>query len=144
MGQWGIFLLSLVLIPFVYIGLYVFGFSRLYKWILASPWFNNKVGSIENISDQDIAYAKQTALVVSAATWKLFFKKSCLKRSLLLIMFLRRAGIPGFITIGAKKSNDNQSIRAHAWVEIDGEVINDLPSVVEEFNVLAGVSEKYL
>lgn len=53
----------------------------------------------------------------------------CLQRSAVLVKMLRRHGIPAQMIIGAQKL----PFRAHAWVEVDGEVIHDRLATMEKF-----------
>lgn len=62
-----------------------------------------------------------------------YFKEvQCLQRSAALVCLLRDLGIPAQLVIGAQQL----PFRAHAWVEVNGEVINDSPSSVELYGVL--------
>jgi hypothetical protein len=45
----------------------------------------------------------------------------CLQRSAVLVKILRKRGVPGRMIIGAQKL----PFKAHAWVEVDGEIVND-------------------
>lgn len=56
---------------------------------------------------------------------------TCLERSLVLWWLLRRRGIGANIQIGVRKDSDQ--IEAHAWVELDGVVINDYPDIGATF-----------
>jgi hypothetical protein len=49
----------------------------------------------------------------------------CLQRSAVLACLLRRYGIPAQMVMGSQKS----PFRAHAWVEIEGRVINERGNV---------------
>jgi len=52
---------------------------------------------------------------------------NCLERSLALWWMLRREGFPAELHIGARKGE--QGFEAHAWVEADGQVLNDSSDV---------------
>ncbi len=58
----------------------------------------------------------------------------CLHRSLVLDRWLRREGLPSELRIGVAKAGD--TLRAHAWVELGGQVVNDHPAAVADFLVL--------
>lgn len=49
----------------------------------------------------------------------------CLPRSAVATWLLRRRGIPAVMVIGVRK----MPFYAHAWVEVDGVVVNDAPKV---------------
>jgi hypothetical protein len=56
----------------------------------------------------------------------------CLQRSAVLVKVLRRRGVAAKMVIGAQKL----PFKAHAWVEVDGRVINDRLVSRELFLVL--------
>jgi hypothetical protein len=56
----------------------------------------------------------------------------CLQRSSATALLLRRYGIPAEMVIGAKML----PFRSHAWVEVNGEVVNDMPYMHEIYQVL--------
>lgn len=62
-----------------------------------------------------------------------YFKRvQCLQRSAATTVLLRRHGFLAEMVIGAQLL----PFQSHAWVEIDGSVVNDKPYVVETFAVL--------
>jgi hypothetical protein len=56
----------------------------------------------------------------------------CLQRSAATTCLLRRHGIAAEMVIGAQ----SLPFKAHAWVEVDGSVVNDKPYVPEMYHVL--------
>jgi transglutaminase superfamily protein len=56
----------------------------------------------------------------------------CLQRSAATACLLKRYGIPARMTIGAQQ----MPFKAHAWVEVDGRVVNDKPYMREKYAVL--------
>lgn len=58
-----------------------------------------------------------------AAARNLPFKTNCLEQSLVLWPLLRRRGFPAELKFGARK--DAGKFEAHAWVELDGEALNN-------------------
>jgi hypothetical protein len=56
----------------------------------------------------------------------------CLERSAATTCLLRRYGIRAQLIIGAQHT----PFKAHAWVEVDGQVINDKPYIPEIYAVL--------
>ena len=66
-----------------------------------------------------------------ACIW--YFKEvECLQRSVVTARLLRDRGIPARLVIGAR----HVPFKAHAWVEVDGQVINDKPYVNELYAIL--------
>jgi hypothetical protein len=63
----------------------------------------------------------------------LFVRPStCLHRSVVLARLLRRAGSRADVVLGLK----GEPFQGHAWVEIDGVIINDDAERVREYTVL--------
>jgi hypothetical protein len=56
----------------------------------------------------------------------------CLQRSTATVWLLKRSGFPAQLILGAQLL----PFRAHAWVEIEGRVVNDKPSVTHSYSVL--------
>jgi Transglutaminase-like superfamily len=56
----------------------------------------------------------------------------CLQRSAATTCLLKRHGIPAQMVIGAQQV----PFKAHAWVEVDGRVVNDRPYMQEIYAVL--------
>jgi hypothetical protein len=63
----------------------------------------------------------------------LYFKEvQCLQRSAALICLLRDLGIAATLVIGAQRL----PFRAHAWAEVNGQVVNDSESSVQLYGIL--------
>jgi hypothetical protein len=56
----------------------------------------------------------------------------CLQRSAATTCLLRRYGVPAQMVIGAQQV----PFKAHAWVEVNGQVVNDKPYMSEMYGVL--------
>ena len=56
----------------------------------------------------------------------------CLQRSAATACLLKSYGVPAQMVIGAQL----MPFRAHAWVEVDGRVVNDKPYAAEVYTVL--------
>lgn len=56
----------------------------------------------------------------------------CLQRSAATACLLKRCGVPAQMMIGAQQ----MPFKAHAWVEVDGRVVNDKPYMREMYAVL--------
>ena len=62
-----------------------------------------------------------------------YFKEVlCLQRSAAATLLLRKYGIRAELVIGVQ----HWPFRAHAWVEVDGHVVNDKPYIPEMYAVL--------
>ena len=56
----------------------------------------------------------------------------CLQRSAATACLLKKYGVPAQMVIGAQ----HMPFKAHAWVEVDGRVVNDKPYTPEMYAVL--------
>ncbi len=56
----------------------------------------------------------------------------CLQRSAVTVCLLKRAGIRACLVIGVQQT----PFRAHAWVEIDGRVVNDREYLPTMYSIL--------
>jgi Transglutaminase-like superfamily len=56
----------------------------------------------------------------------------CLQRSAVAVTLLRKYGIAAEMVIGAQRL----PLKAHAWVEVDGRVVNDKPEVQSDYLVM--------
>lgn len=75
--------------------------------------------------------AKVCAAVDMACIW--YWKEAlCLQRSAATTCLLKQYGVPARMMIGARQ----MPFRAHAWVEVDGCVVNDKPYMREMYAVL--------
>jgi Transglutaminase-like superfamily len=77
------------------------------------------------------AVEKICAAVDMACIW--YWKEVlCLQRSAATACLLKRHGVSAQMVIGAQQ----MPFRAHAWVEVDGRVVNDTPYTRELYGVL--------
>jgi Transglutaminase-like superfamily len=67
--------------------------------------------------------AQRIVQLEEAAARNLPFKTNCLEQSLVLWPLLRRRGFSAELKFGARK--DAGKFEAHAWVELDGEALNN-------------------
>ena len=87
-------------------------------------------------------YALRLGWLVNAASRYTVVPSSCLARALVTWLLLQRLGIAVGIRIGVNKGLD--SFRAHAWVEYNGHVANDLPNTptqYQPFSVVFGLTK---
>jgi hypothetical protein len=113
---------AMIFLPITEIGLRVLGFRRCKE-------------KIENLLVSDprsqSAIPFETAAKITRAVRSVelhgFGTPNCLERSMVLWWLLRRAGIAGELHIGGRKSGPR--FEAHAWVELEGKVLNDSADV---------------
>jgi len=71
------------------------------------------------------------AAVDMACIW--YWKEAlCLQRSAATACLLKQYGVPAQMMIGAQQ----MPFKAHAWVEVDGRVVNDKPYIREMYAIL--------
>jgi hypothetical protein len=97
------------------------GFSRLHAWLR-----HRRVRSARPIATDDLVWA-----VDEACVW--YFRRAlCLQRSVVATWLLRRHGVAATLVIGCR----SLPFESHAWVEVDGVVVNDRPQYPRMFTVL--------
>lgn len=98
-------------------------FSRLYGRVTTFPI---------NADPSGVKDRERVCHAVDLACAFYFKEVLCLQRSAVTSCLLRRYGIPAQMVIGVQQ----MPFRSHAWVEVDGEVINDAPHVRDLYMVL--------
>jgi len=105
-----------------WVGLRVFGFRR---WKSIFGWFAaNRVRHARAARSASWGAAGAIARFEDAAARHFFLRTNCLERSLVLCWLLERRGIDSQLRLGARKEAGR--FEAHAWVEVDGSVVNDV------------------
>ena len=96
----------------------VWPFERVLSWVLTRSRRETARGSkAEN--DHIIETMRRTIVLIRKFDWR--SRLDCLPRSLAVYWVLRRRGLPSELVMGVKKN----PFGAHAWVEVDGDVISD-------------------
>lgn len=100
------------------------GFHRLYETVRRWPVSKKKSADAEQIN----------AVIAAVDRAGRYYPKHalCLQRSAVGTCLLRMAGAPAQMVMGCRKI----PFRGHAWVEVNGEVVNDKPNVQTHFRVL--------
>ena len=75
--------------------------------------------------------ARRTVTMMRMAARHTLGQPTCLPQSLVCLALLRRQGIEGDLRIGTRR--DGGKFEAHAWVEYQGQVLNDRPDVRQRF-----------
>ncbi len=81
-----------------------------------------------------IVSAQRITELVQLANWHSHLRVSCLRESLALWCLLRQYGYQPQIKVGV--TAPKAGFEAHAWVELDAEVLNDTADVVQQYIVL--------
>ena len=119
------FLVLKAYLKLIYFDLYLArgNFSALYRKVRNYP-LRKQPPNPEAI--EHICYAVDVACI-----W--YWKEAlCLQRSAATACLLKKYGIPAQMVIGAQQ----MPFKAHAWVEVDGRVVNDKPYMHEMYAVL--------
>lgn len=114
-----------VLLPVIDLALRLLGFGRTYR-LLDGPL--RPTGVTLEQSESRRTVAMRLGRLVSLASRRGPYTATCLRQSLALRWLLRRRGMPADVRIGIAKEDDQ--VRAHAWVELAGEVV-DGPSAID-------------
>lgn len=98
-------------------------FSALCEWVRSTP--------LRRAPRHEGANQAVCRAVDLAAVW--YWKQVlCLQRSAATACLLRQSGVAAQLVIGAQIV----PLRAHAWVEVEGKIVNDKPYISELYTVL--------
>jgi len=118
-----------LLLPLTGIGLRLFGFRR---WKELIEKFSLPAHAPQSLSaGLQREAALRAARAVRSAELHGPANPNCLERSMTLWWLLRREGVEGELHIGARKESGR--FEAHAWVELDGQVLNDGADVHQHY-----------
>ena len=115
-SQWCVVFASLTLVPAVQLSLRLRGFKR-----TAVPLERHSRRPAVPAGPES---ARPIAEAVTVVAGRRLVGAPCLARSLVVWFLLRRRGIDAVLVIGAADPGDGV-LPAHAWVEVDGEPVND-------------------
>lgn len=104
--------------------LHLFGFSRFHALVRRFP--------TRPSARSGPARARRIVASVDQASAFYFKRAWCLQRSALTVALLRLAGFPARLVIAVQRV----PFYAHAWVELNGRVVNDLPAVRRDYEIL--------
>jgi Transglutaminase-like superfamily len=117
---------ALILFPIAFMLLHVGGLRFAQNILSLMPgWF------VRNDADQVIDRVWLTVRMVKIAERYNRWWSNCLKKSLVLWALLRVQGIESDLKIGVQR--EAGEFKAHAWVEYEGDVLNDRSDVAVEF-----------
>lgn len=100
----------------------------------AQAWGRARVGRLAKTPADSRLTCRQVVHAVDRAARALPGNPNCLVRSLTVWTMLTARGVASELRFGARREGGRTE--AHAWVEVDGQVINDSPDVSERFPVL--------
>lgn len=95
----------------------------------------DRVASSAHLSQSPPEYAIERARTLSrwvgVAARRGMARGTCLTQSLTLLRLLQREGMMGQLRIGVRLQAGQ--LDAHAWVEVDGQPVNDSPDVTARY-----------
>lgn len=112
---------------------------RLVSFRRLATWAGVPHGEARKVTVAQVARARSYAACLERAARYQVSAAHCLQRSLALHWWLRLEGLPSELRIGVRK--DGGELRAHAWVELAGTVVNDGPDDVRAFTPLNSPAE---
>jgi hypothetical protein len=119
---------AFVTLPLLGLGLRLLGFRRLQALLSHGPVRQLRDASPDNM----FTVAQARARLVQVAARHGFYRPTCLPQSLALWWLLRCHGIEANLHIGVKSIN--KGLEAHAWVEFQGQPLNDASDVHQHFS----------
>jgi hypothetical protein len=120
-----LFVQALVLLPVVALTLRSVGFGPLQRIIVRLS------RTQQGVPVDQSPYIRTSVWAIAAAARHARLDPNCLERSLLLWWLLRRRGVAAVVRIGVRK--DASLLQAHAWIEVDGQVVADRTDVGAHF-----------
>ena len=114
---------AMLLLPPFWIGLRVLGLSRFLTWLTRSPVVVRAPRSREELA--------AIGALVNVAGNHVPFPSTCLTRSLVLKWVLRCRGVDSELRIGVRLNEG--TFEAHAWVEHEGQPLNDAQDIAARF-----------
>ena len=119
-----------VVLPVIGSALQIVGVRRTYRLLGGSRPIAATGIRVDEMSQ---ATAARLGWLVNIAARHGPYSATCLRQSLALWWLLRRRGLPAELRIGVGK--EDARMRAHAWVELAGRVINDRASIATDYVV---------
>lgn len=123
---------ALALLPINAVCLQLFGFNR---WQAVLTRTIAESGAQSPATQEQLVYAQTLGRIVNIAAAHTIHQATCLPRSMTLWWLLQRRKIASELRIGVCK--DAAIIKAHAWIECRGVVINDRSDVSRDFIAFA-------
>ncbi len=123
----GLLVSAVFLLPIVATSLKTVGLQRTQSWLA-----RNALAPMRPATEQTRADVRRAVHIVAAACRRHPVRSSCLPRTIVLWGLLRRRGIGGDLRIGVRYDTQGQ-FEAHAWLEWNGEVLNDAADVARQY-----------
>ena len=95
---------------------------RICRYVFEKPLAGRNSWNSKSGEADALGMARRVAHLEAVTAKNLFFRTSCLEHSLVLCRMLRQRGMNADVRIGARKEANR--FEAHAWVELDGTVVD--------------------
>ncbi|MEH6604228.1 MAG: lasso peptide biosynthesis B2 protein [Pseudomonadales bacterium] len=125
-SEWRCLLWAVVALPYVDVILRWRGFASANKWAMVPLATSN--------TQDGWASAIRWGWVINGVAAHGPYRTTCLRRSLALLRYLRAHGLEGELRVGLPIGEAvSSTVEAHAWIELDGVVLNDRADVVQHY-----------
>lgn len=114
-------------------------FVRLFgvrRWRRAAERRQGTDDELRRVDATQLNEARAAARMIEAASRYGIARGNCLSKSVAVWWLLQRKGINAELRIGVRRADEG--LEAHAWVELDGEILNDTEDVRESFAAFEG------
>jgi Transglutaminase-like superfamily len=118
---------AMFLLPIVATSLKTVGLRRTQSWL-----GRNTLAPTDPPTEQTRANVRRAAYLVAVACRRHPIGSGCLPRTIVLWSLLRRLGIDADVRIGVRCGTQGE-FEAHAWLEWNGEVLNDAADVARQY-----------
>jgi len=114
------------------------GFQLVLRWMPFNRLeaFTRPAAGNSRVIPDALAWAWRRQKLVSMAARLHLVRMTCLPRALVLRWMISRRGIPAQLRLGMSKSS--RGMFAHAWVEMQAEMIGEPQDIAERFEILKG------
>ena len=119
---------ALAAMPLVVLGLPVFGYRRVHRWM--ARWPRRAEARALDAAESE-SRLRALARLVAAVSGPGRLRATCLRRSLLLWWLARIDGIETVLRVGVRR--EAEALHAHAWVEHRGRPVNDVADIASRF-----------
>jgi hypothetical protein len=126
------FVIAAGLVPAMAVALRIVGFNRMQAWL-------NDVGTPAATAAPTPTVIRAAVLAISRVKRYGLYRGNCLSQSMTLVWLLKRRGAAPDLRLGVRLTGPK--FDAHAWVELDGRVLNDTPDVHTRFTPLVSESD---
>lgn len=104
-----------------------------YEW-----WSNDLLNTATPKQTQDLTYILSLIRIIEKAGRAHWSHMNCLRRCLVTRQILLQKGVDLVLCIGVKRSKENNELKAHSWLEFQGEPVNDSKETVCTYTKLVG------